>query len=218
MPFNTEQFLEVFGRYNEAVFPLQLVLVVMALIAIRFAAIGHRTSSKTAVTILSFLWLWMGVVYHWMFFSEINGLAIVFGGFFVLQSVILFYAGVIRTDLSFGRRSTATSMLGTLFIAYALLIYPIIGIALGHRYPLSPTFGLPCPTSIFTFGLLLRSGRSIPLYVLPIPVIWSLVGFSAATSLGMWEDAFLLIAGVTAGILLIGRRMSESSASSLVES
>ena len=202
MPFDTEQFMDVFARYNESIFPLQVILFLTALIAIRSAGLGDRSSSKTAATVLSFLWLWMGVVYHWIFFSEINGMAIVFGGFFVLQSVILFYAGVIRADLSFCRQSTATGLIGTLFIVYALLIYPIIGITLGHRYPHSPTFGLPCPTTIFTFGLLLRSARSVPLYVLAIPLMWSVLGISAAFSLGIWEDIGLLIAGVTAVVLL----------------
>ena len=203
MPFNTEQFLDVFARYNEAVFPLQIVFVIAALVTIRLAANGDSFSSKTVASVLSFLWIWMGVIYHWLFFSEINSLAIVFGGFFVLQSAILFYAGVARSDLSFHRQSGARSLIGTLFVVYALLIYPIIGMSTGHSYPFAPTFGVPCPTTIFTFGLLLRSGRSVPLYVLPVPMAWSLLGFSAAFSLGMWEDVGLLIAGSIGGLLLV---------------
>jgi hypothetical protein len=210
MPFNTQQFLDVFARYNETVFPWQIILFAAALVMIRLAAKGDTASSKKVAAMLGFLWLWMGVIYDWLFFSEINNLAFVFGGFFVLQSVILFYAGVVRGDLLFCRQSGARSLIGTLFIVYALLIYPIIGMSAGHSYPYSPTFGLPCPTTIFTFGLLLRSGRSVPIYVLPIPVIWSLVGFSATYWLGMWEDIGLLIAGMIAGALLIGFHPGQS--------
>jgi hypothetical protein len=210
MPFTTQQFLEVFARYNETVFPVQVLLLVAGLIAIRLAANGNSASSKVVVVVLSILWLWMGVIYHWLFFSEINSLAIMFGSFFVLQSLFLFYAGVVRTDLSFRRRPGLRSLLGTVFIVYALLFYPIIGISFGHSYPYSPTFGLPCPTTIFTFGLLLRSGGSVPLYILPIPVLWSLLGSSAAFSMGMWEDVGLLIAGVIGGWLLIGSHVRPS--------
>ena len=203
MPFTAQQFLDVFATYNESVFPAQIVMLVAAVIAVRLAGNRDTASSKAVVIVLSFYWLWMGVVYHWIFFSAINNVALLFGGFFVLQSIVLFYAGVIRTDLSFSQRSRPIKSIGTLFIVYALLIYPIIGLSAGHSYPYSPTFGLPCPTTIFTFGLLLRSGRSVPLYVLPVPVAWSLLGFSAAYALGIWEDVGLLIAGAVGGALLI---------------
>jgi hypothetical protein len=141
MPFNTQQFLDVFARYNETVFPAQILFLIAALVAIRLAGNGDIASSKTVAVILSFLWLWMGVIYHWVFFSDSNSLALVFGGFFVLQSVILFYAGCVQRHLLFHQRSGARSLIGTLFIFYALLIYPIIGMSGGHSYPYSPTLG-----------------------------------------------------------------------------
>ena len=210
MPFDSAQFLEVFARYNAAVFPAQVVLLIAALVAIRLAARGDRTSSKISAAILSLLWLWMGVVYHWLFFSQINGAAVVFGGFFVLQSFFFIYAGVIGNEISFHRPSGTTSMIGTSLLIYALIVYPLIGMAVGHSYPYSPTFGLPCPTTIFTFGLLLRSTRKVPLYVLAIPLVWSLLGVSAAYSFGIWEDLGLLVAGGVATWLLAGDRLARA--------
>ena len=208
MPFDSAQFLEVFARYNAAVFPAQVVLLIAALVAIRLAARGDRTSSKISAAILSLLWLWMGVVYHWLFFSQINGAAVVFGGFFVLQSFVFIYAGVIGNEISLHRPSGTTSMIGTSLLIYALIVYPLIGVAVGHSYPYSPTFGLPCPTTIFTFGLLLRSARKVPLYVLAIPLLWSLLGASAAYSFGIWEDLGLLVAGVVGTWVLVGDRLA----------
>lgn len=206
MPFSTQQFLEVFASYNETLFPTQIFLLIGALIAIRLASNGDAASSKIVVGALGFYWLWMGVVYHWLFFSQINALAFVFGGFFVLQGVLLIYSGIVRSDLLFAEQFGASRLVGTLFLVYALLIYPIIGMSTGHSYPYSPTFGLPCPTTIFTFGLLLRSGRAVPLYILPVPAVWSLLGFSAAFSLGIREDIGLLIAGVVGSVLLVSSR------------
>jgi hypothetical protein len=210
MPFDSAQFLEVFALYNAAVFPAQVVLLAAALVAVRLAARGDRASSKTAAAILGLLWLWMGVVYHWLFFSQINGAAVVFGAFFVLQSLIFIYAGVIGNDVSFRRPSGVTSMIGTTFLIYALIVYPLIGMAVGHSYPYSPTFGLPCPTTIFTFGLLLRSARKVPLYVLAIPLVWSLLGASAAYSFGIWEDFGLIVAGGLGIWLLAGDRLARA--------
>ena len=88
---------------------------------------------------------------------------------------------------------------------YALLIYPVLGSMLGHVYPQSPTFGLPCPTTIFTFGILLWTDKQVPIPVLIIPFLWSIIGFTAALSLGITEDTGLLIAGVVSTLLIVLR-------------
>jgi hypothetical protein len=76
---------------------------------------------------------------------------------------------------------------------------------LGHVYPASPTFGLPCPTTNFTFGPFLWVQARLPLRLLVIPAPWSVVGFSAALSLSITQDDGLPVAGV-AGTLMIGWR------------
>jgi hypothetical protein len=203
MPFNTDQFLDVFASYNEKVFPMQIVLLVAALVAMRLATNGDGLSSKAVAGVLGFFWLWIGFVYHFVFFSQINGAAFAFGAFSILQGGIFLYSGVIRNELTFRDQSRGRRMIGTALIVYSLLVYPIAGMSLGHPYPYSPTFGLPCPTTIFTFGLLLRSGRSVPLYALPIPVMWALLGTSSASLLGMWEDLGLVVAALLGAGLLI---------------
>lgn len=214
MPFDTGQFLDVFAAYNRWAFPMQIVLVGTGLLAVWLAQ--HRASrpSKTVSAILSLFWLWMAIVYHWGFFSQINGMALIFGGFFMVQSLIFLYDGVIRSNLTFGERADPGYYVGIVLIAYALVIYPILGSMLGHRYPYAPTFGLPCPTTIFTFGILLRSGRTVPIRILIIPAIWSIIGASAVLALGMWEDAGLLIAAIAAVTFMLARvdRPDSSSA------
>jgi hypothetical protein len=62
-----------------------------------------------------------------------------------------------------------------------------------------PTFGVPCPTTIFTAGLLmLAASRSWPLAI--VPVIWSLVAGSAAFLLDVRADYALPIAGIALAI------------------
>ena len=207
MPFDTQQFLDVFADYNTSVFPAQILLLVAGLLILRLADSGDVSSSRIATSILSALWLWMGYVYHWVFFTRINDLAIVFGAMFVVQAAILFYAGVIRNDLRFERQSGARRSIGTLVVVYALVIYPLIGMAVGHSYPYSPTFGLPCPTTIFTLGLLIRSSRRVPFYVPPLMLVWAAIGSSAAYSLGVTEDLGLLVAGVCAAAFVIADRL-----------
>lgn len=206
MPFTTAQFLDVFARYNQAVWPAQVVLVALAVMAV-FLAVRPTPGSGRAVTaVLAFFWAWMGIVYHGLFFARINPAAYLFGLLFVAQGALLAIVAVRRAP-AFRPRADAAGIAGAALVAYALAGYPILGYVLGHRYPAAPTFGLPCPTTIFTIGLLLWTVPRVPWWLLAIPAAWAVVGTSAAASLGMTEDYGLLVAGVVGmGFVLLRHR------------
>ena len=75
-PFTIEQFLEVFKNYNEGVFPMQILFYLMGIIAIYLALKPNAHSNKIISSIMAFFWLWMGVVYHLIYFTEINKLVV----------------------------------------------------------------------------------------------------------------------------------------------
>ena len=206
LPFSIEQFLGVFERYNLSIWPMQVIAYLLGVTAVALAVRQTRYSGRIIGGILGFFWLWMGIVYHLMYFSSINDLAIGFGAAFVIQGALFLFVGVVAQRLSFRVGSDPISLVGVLFVLYAMIVYPIIGMLLGHGYPQSPVFGVaPCPTTIFSFGLLLWSGARVPKYLLAIPLLWSFVGFGAALSLGIREDIGLLIAGLLGTALLIWR-------------
>lgn len=202
LPFSLEQFLSIFEAYNQAIWPMQIVLYLFALAAIILAVSRTSFSNKVISVILAFLWLWTGIVYHLTYFTSINKAAFLFGALCIVQGLIFLFNGVLKSNLSFQFQPDTKGIIGSLFILYALVIYPILGHYLGHAYPTSPTFGAPCPTTIFTFGLLLWADRAMPKYVVVIPLLWSIIGFSAALMLTIREDIGLLIAGLL-GTLLI---------------
>jgi hypothetical protein len=205
LPFTVEQFMGIFEKYNIAVWPMQIILVLIALSALFLSLRKFSYSDKFISAILGFFWLWIGVVYHLTHFTSINTAAYLFGALYIIQGLIFIFVGGIKSRLSFKLQPNAYGIIGSLFILYALIIYPILGYFLGHVYPKNPTFGLPCPTTIFTFGLLLWTDKIVPKYVLVIPLIWSMIGFGAALSLGVKEDYGLLIAGVSGFILIFIR-------------
>ena len=215
IPFTVDQFLNVFARYNIAVWPGQLVLYGIALCAIGLA-IRSSDFSRGIACLLSVLWLWSGIVYHLIFFSRINSTAYLFGGLFIFQSCLFIYAGVLKRKLSFSISLTRYGIIGGLFLVYALVIYPVLSFKLGHRYPMTPTFGVPCPTTIFTFGMFLWTRRNAPLYLMVIPLLWSLIGLSAALSIGMKEDFGLVVAGVSSFFLIMRRNRRERASTWLV--
>lgn len=206
LPFTIDQFLDVFRRYNEAIWPGQLLLNLLAVVAVVAAVRGGRGASRIAAGILAAVWLWTGVVYHVAFFRAINPAALLFGLVFVLEATLIAWFGVARQSLRFDVRANVATSLGYALIVYALVAYPMIGYALGHRYPSAPTFGVPCPTTIFTFGLMLLCPPPRPRSLIIIPAAWAVLGVSAATRLGMWEDYGLVLAAIVATIAVLVQR------------
>ncbi len=209
MPFTTEEFLNLFEEYNLSLWPLHMILYTLGIFAILFIMIRKRTEGVVVNIILAILWFWMGAVYHLLYFSTINSLAFLFGILFIAQSAIFIWTGVLGKQLAYRWQLNARGITGLLFVIFAFLIYPFLSAFFGHSYPRTPTFGLPCPTTIFTFGILLFSARKLSWYIYAIPLIWSLIGFSAAINLSMKEDFSLLIAGIVGTLFFIFSRFPE---------
>lgn len=194
LPFTIEQFLGVFEKFNLAIWPLHLIVYLLAIISVALVFKPFQHSNRIITVILAFFWLFMGVGYHWMFFSVINKAAYIFGFLFILQGVLFLVFG---PKLRFEFQPNLSSVFGLVLIVYAMLGYSLLGYYLGHTYPHAPVFGVaPCPTTIFTFGLLLLTSGKMPEFLIAIPFIWSIIGFFAALNLGILEDIGLIIAGL----------------------
>lgn len=204
MPFTTEQFFEVFVRYNSVVGVAPWILLLLAMLAVAIVMHPRVRADRLVSLILALLWLWSGAVYHAGFFAEINTLAYGFAVVFIVQSALLLEAGVVKKLLSFRPRTRFDLAVGALLILYAIAIYPIVGHLSGHRYPAMPTFGTPCPTTIFTLGLLVWTSHRPPWRVMIVPLLWAVVGSVAAVQLAVPQDYGLAIAGLLAAFL-VGR-------------
>jgi hypothetical protein len=147
----------------------------------------------------------MGIIYHIINFSAINKAAYIFGAAFMFQGILFLYMGFFGQKIIFRLYFDIYGIIGGVLILFALILYPLLGYFNGHIYPSSPTFGLPCPTTIFTFGLLLWADKKFPFVLLIIPFILSIIGFSAAFSLGIRENIGLLISGLLTTSLIIIR-------------
>ena len=67
-----------------------------------------------------------------------------------------------------------------------------------------PMFGVaPCPTTIFTIGMLLLARGKWVARLSIIPILWSLVGLAASWQLGIPEDFGLPVVGICLVIALI---------------
>lgn len=203
IPFSTDEFLTVFENYNTSLWPVQVFFYLLAVVAIILVIKNGQQSNRIVFAILAFFWFWMGLVYHILYFSATNKAAYLFGVVFIVQGILFLFQGSIRQNIQLKFDLNLSGVIGVVLIVYALLIYPALGYLMGHVYPRTPTFGVPCPTTIFTFGMLLFSANRVRWFIVFIPLLWSVVGFSAANSLSIKEDFGLVIAGILSAFLLL---------------
>lgn len=204
LPFTTEQFLDIFRQYNTSIWPMQVLLVGIGIAAIVLAL--RRTAGRTVSACLALLWAWTAIVYHWIFFTRINGAAWFFGAFWLAGAAAFAWDAVRPLPPRATARTRAHVIVGGVLVVYALIVYPLLGHFGGRAYPFAPTFGAPCPVTIATFGVLWLSAPLRRRFVLAAPLLWALIGSSAAFKLGVREDLGLLVAGVTGLALLLSRR------------
>lgn len=209
LPFTRDQFIAVFAGYNVDVWPVQIVayLLGLAMVAALFAP--WRARDQLIGSGLAAMWLWTGAVYHWLYFAPVNPAAWAFGALFVLQAAALLFAALFKARLKFGRAAGPAAWLGWSLLLYAAILYPLVGLWAGHSYPGIPTFGItPCPVTIFSLGLLLTT-TPVPRWLLVVPLLWSLIGGSAAFLLGIPQDWLLPVSGVAAALVAMRNRASK---------
>ena len=194
LPFTPDQFFSVFAEYNEAFW--------LVVVALWFATIGalvlvwrypERWSAMLS-WFLGALWLWNAIAYHAFLFTRINPAAWIFSALFAVQAALFLRAGQQRRPLYLSSTG-ARQGVGLALAAYSLA-YPFLTIAFGHDYPATPTFGVPCPTTILTIGVLLTVRDRVPLSLSVVPILWGFIGGSAAALLRVQTDYVLLAGGV----------------------
>lgn len=186
---------------------MQIIFYALSVIVFYLIFKSSNNGSRLILFILSFFWGWIGMVYHLTFFSVINKAAFFFGLLFLIQGILFLFSIVFNHYYLFSYKNNFYGITGMILIVFSLVIYPLLNLAAGHEFPATPSFGLPCPTTIFTFGILLMNVKRTPLFILIIPFLWSVIGFSAAFTLGVYEDISLIIAGIISSILIIKKNI-----------
>lgn len=202
LPFTRAEFFAVFAAYNEAVWPAQLALGGLAIVAAWAARTGR---GRAAAWALAILWAWAGVVYHWGFFRAINPAATLFAALFLTQA-LLFAGTAVRGGWGAGAVAGWRGAAGWALVLFAMVVYPLWGLAAGHEPRALPVLGVPCPTTILTLGVLLWIPAGPPRVLLVVPLLWSVVGGSAAFVLGVPQDLGLPVAAAISLPLLRSTR------------
>lgn len=206
IPFTKEQFLEVFERYNSAVFPVQILIFVLGLAALFLIILRAGRKSQFIGGYLGLMWIWAGLAYHIALFSQINTAAFFFGAAYILQGLFILYESLLLKRLKFVFENSAINYTGYFFILFGLIIYPLISLIMidDPLRLISP--GLPCPTTIMTFGFFMVAGRTLRRYLLIIPSLWAVTGLFAAVNFSIYQDYAMIVAALLANVFLLRKR------------
>jgi hypothetical protein len=205
LPFTNDQFFGVFALYNRTFVVVVVALWLASMTTLAFVSRDPARRSPTLSLFLGALWLWNACAYHVLFFTRINPAAWLFAALFVVQAGLFFWATAGRRVEYFSSTGWRRRV-GLGLVAYALA-YPFLTIALGHSYPETPTFGVPCPTAILTIGVLVSARGHPPLTLAIVPIVWSFIGGSAAALLEVPTDYVLLGAGIALTAILVAQRV-----------
>ena len=205
IPFTTEDFFAIIEKYNLAVFPAQLIWLVLAITAVILIHSNSKIKHKLIGSFLGLMWLWTGIAYHMAFFTLINKAAYVFGGIFILQGLFFFIETFFRYKMKFVPGNSFADYLGYFFILFGIVIYPVL-LYLDHSLYTTISPGLPCPSTILTFGFLMLTGPQLPGYLVVLPAIWTVIGTGAALNFGVYADFMMPLAAIISIIYIIGRK------------
>jgi hypothetical protein len=200
---STEEFWTRVGFYNQMTWPLQLALVVVAgvLTYLVFTRPGPKVD-RWMKGFLAFTFLWNGVVLF-LFFLK-NPLSMFTGTPLFIIVAVLFVADIFTQKTHFHFPEARWRQVLTILWILLVLLYPVIGWALGHTFPqvLFPMF--PCPLTVFALALVAAAAPQVDKKVFIFLLPWALMGLPKCFgALDCYEDCILFAAGVYGLIELI---------------
>lgn len=116
LPFTIDQFFAVFAKYNESVWPMQILLYLLAIAIIILLFRPRPHSGRIIAAILAFFWAWMGIAYHFAFFAAINPAARLFALVFLAGAALFAWSGIYRNSLRFAWRNDLRGWIGGLLL------------------------------------------------------------------------------------------------------
>jgi len=206
---NFEYIIQAMADYNQMVYPWQLMLMAEMVFAMMILKVKKKVKNRMINLILSVAWLWSFIFYFLISLTEYTTVAYIYGFAFLLQSIFFMYEGFFRSDLSYDFNNIARHYTGFAMILLGLFIYPILGLGLGKDFQNTLMAGLPGPTIVITLGFLLMTVRRIPVYLLVIPVLWSLSQAMISFKIFRPEDIILYITVLVSVIWLFSQKKYE---------
>ncbi len=183
--FSTDTFFRLFELNNTALWPLQIFMLIVAVMLLMLARRTDRKSGNILAITLALLWCLVG----WQFFHKLyapiylpaDWFALLFG----LEALLFLMLGLRLSQRKlFYNRMPHSPYPGAMLLFYAVIVHPLVGLMFERNWQALEVFGIaPDPTALGTLGILLMMPGVKPKILAIIPFIWCLI--SGLTYLAM---------------------------------
>jgi hypothetical protein len=197
--FSARAYWRLFELHNAALWPLPLACPLLGLLLL-WLALRQPAAGRLVCAILAIVWALVGWSFVWSRYAGINWAAAYLAPLFAAQSLLLLGAAL-RPMRPRWAPSAPVTAIGILLAGLALA-YPLLAPLGGRPWASAEIFGVaPDPTAIGTLGLVLL--LAAPRWLLPVPILWCLLGGATLWTMGAWE-AFLPLAAAVAALIGAG--------------
>lgn len=199
LPYTAETLFALFDDYNSSIRPVPALAVFLAASIIMLVIRARQDRTQLVAGLLAGGWIWTGIVYHLVYFADINFAAPAYGAAFILQGTLLAWTGVFRRRIVLHFDKSGIGWAGIRLAVIAAIILPLIDWLSGVGWSgIRLALIAPGVTAGFTLGILMMSKGPIPLHLAAIPILWTLVEGAHAWMLNIPQDYLLPLIGVIA--------------------
>lgn len=199
--------LDYFVPFNKKIFPMQIITLIVSIILtclLFFLPSIMTTVLMKIYLILTFVWIGIAYLYMMEDIKKTLPFSAIAPGITCIVIAVLFLLNTISTEGIYKLSTDSWRFyISVILMIWGWILYPLSGLAAGHRYPKVPLFGVVmCPTAIFAIGFLTAVvSNPFEMAALCILSLMGIVaGFRAAIrgydGERVYEDLALLAAGI----------------------
>jgi len=216
---SAEQWWEIIRAYGTAVWPAQAVFFLGAVLLVLLVCLKPGRTVDTLTRLYLGLSLgWVGIVFFLVLGKRLAGNWF-FGPLFTIAA-ILFLVDLFRRKMQFHLPTVVWQRRATVALASAVLCYPVVSMALGHRFPGVIVPGShPCPSTALAFILLTTALPCVNKVTYVILLFWA-IPFPPVIQIpkyGVYEDAIMFVVGLYALVMLVKKWRGSTTPNQAVE-
>lgn len=197
----------VISNYNQSIFPLQLIIMLAALVLTLY--LFRKPGEKVNIAIKIFLSicnLWIGIMFFIVFGNGFPSPMKYFQSFLFVMIGLLFAIDIFTKKTSFTIPPKGFTRTTTIVFLIITFLYPVFGMLFGRsQFQLICPGTLPCPTTAFALALLSASLPNVNKVVYTLLLIWA-IPFPPMIQIPMYkvyEDSIMLMVGLYALVMLL---------------
>ena len=204
LPYSAEVLFVFLGNYYDAIAPVPVLAYVMLGGAGLLAARPFPGSARIVGLVLAAFWIWCALVWFRDHFSEINFAAPIHAAVFGLEAFLIAWWLAVRGTVPVRIGNSVQGWTGAGIVLFAAVGHPLLGLIAGHAPQLPGV--TPAPTALLTLGVLLLTGRRLPVTLGVIPLLWALAVGVEAWVLDIPEHYVTPVLGLLAMALMLERK------------